>query len=484
MLREIGSFWSQLYAGRDLVLSYVAATLENYKQVFADLVEAGDTLSRQKIPVKHVQNWLPNTFLASQRNNTVVSLPRFDAAGEAFDGSPQLFFDTQANRTNFTYPWPADQDCWILTNQIKNPSVILFKNIDYTLDLDAGAITFLADPFANSLFPQTTLFAEGLPSDISITLWQFKTQVDTQLVQTYFAYLVDMYGPSTQNFKNAVNAVLDAVNSCTSLLSVLRLISAVTDIPIVKTDGETIVDIGGDPQGQLVITDKNIYRFANSATITTTIGSVHQAGDVLTDSFEYIDFKQGQVPVDLPMLAVGKEFLASGYAGELLFLNQPEPTTVSEVDGHPFVSFPLLGQPADIALFWDTVFANGQATPPDLYTLLQRAFAGVPATVNPLLFLAQNLFRDNVVVLRLQVADYGANALDISLGPLLRKILPPRMGVIILLELQLPPISVTMGNVQDTPGTLFDGMDPLSTSAGSTVTSYFINRYVADICGN
>ena len=86
----------------------------------------------------------------------------------------------------------------------------------------------------------------------------------------------------------------------------------------------------------------------------------------------------------------------------------------------------------------------------------------LPATINPLQFLVENVLRNNVTVVRVRVSDLGRNALGLHVARFFYKVIPPHTAVIFVVEVapdaeEINPID----NVEEQLGT-FQGMTPLS----------------------
>jgi hypothetical protein len=453
----LGSLWHRLYDGRDFILDKVQGVGELYTQLLSDLQETAAAVSRQTVPVFHRENWHFLTLKQSELNNNQAALWRLDR-GEQLDQG--LKFDS-ALGIDYTFDLPENlRDVNLIMNRLTDPSVVLHKNMDFQLDLEAGGIVFRENPFENADIPQTPIFVNGEITDYQITLALFRGQFDTQQIYTQFGYVLDLYRPSSAEYRSLVNAVFDAVTGCTAKQQLEDLVSLMADIPLVREAEETVEQITTDANFTWVITDKNAYAFSTAATVTVAVTDVVRAGDTLTTGIEKIEFRHGELNSAIRCLVLGKGFLAPGFVGELIFVNSEQPITIE--DDH--VSFPIGGFPGDVARFWELVRAQELARDQLLYDLL-RAQGNLPTTVNPAKFLVANVLRNNCVAYRLAVSDFGAKPIDHNPEDLLRRIVPPRSAVMLLFELS--PLSQSV-NITDAAVTPFDMTYVLRQNVGSS----------------
>ena len=91
LLSALGSFWTELYGGKDQVFSYVLGKAQVEWQTQLDLLELLAALSRYTVPLYHRDNWYCLALRASQRNTPGSSLAHFGDGSRYDDG--QLRFD-------------------------------------------------------------------------------------------------------------------------------------------------------------------------------------------------------------------------------------------------------------------------------------------------------------------------------------------------------------------------------------------------------
>jgi hypothetical protein len=195
---------------------------------------------------------------------------------------------------------------------------------------------------------------------------------------------------------------------------------------------------------------------------------------------------------ELTALALDSGFLAACFYGDLTFENKRVPLTVNTAHrtGYTYVSFPVSGHPADAKHFFDEIHDRGIALAEKekddclpahkkLGTLAHildfRKYAetepkaqNLPTHINPLKFLIENVLRNNVFVVRIEVAALGQNRLGLYNIRHIRQLLPPQTAMIVLFDLQVKTDSVggTARIVDEY--SMFTGMEPVSDTASKT----------------
>jgi hypothetical protein len=248
--------------------------------------------------------------------------------------------------------------------------------------------------------------------------------------------------PSSQNYKDLVVPILDAVSGATSYDDIARAVSAVVDIPIVKSDDEVVEAIQVDSHGLMIATDKFVYRFKSSATPIVVIGDTVNQDDSLVDAFYIFEPNRGGTP-DIAAVTLSPSFLLDpALPGPVTFSNAVTPLVViPNVFGYTKLTWVLGGLPADVTAFFDLLHSKGIAAGKTLAMCMdsrpqpqptQPAAANLPATINPLAFLFQNALRNNAFVVRLKSSDFGPNALSLDMLDYLRQIMPPHVVMVVV----------------------------------------------------
>jgi hypothetical protein len=323
--------------------------------------------------------------------------------------------------------------------------------------INNGRLIFFNDPFVDPRFVTSPVLDDtGAVIDNQLTVWLFRPAVDQEHIWTHFGYIMGIRLPSSQEYKDLVNALLDAITGCTATEQLNGMLAAVTDCAFARGN-ETVEEIVNGPE-LLVITDGWVYRYPPTCTPVVAPGDQLIAGDSLVDTVEIHYLNHGTVPDWLDALSIGEGLLLPGYLSELTFGNGDTPLIVEPyVDGFTKVSWALGGFPADVTEFWDNTHSRGVATGTTLAHLLdlrespvgEPTAASLPATINPLLFLAANYLRHNALLVRIRAGGFGPAALGLDQLRHLRRIIPPHEAILIVIEMPIVEDSATVDLVAE-----------------------------------
>jgi hypothetical protein len=257
---------------------------------------------------------------------------------------------------------------------------------------------------------------------------------------------------------------------------------------------ETVEITQRDAHGTLIITDKNVYRFAEDAVPVVAVGDVLEAGAPLVDTLTIVELSRGTVPPSVAALALDNGYLAACFYGDLIFENKDVPLEVIEDHplGYTYVKFGLGGFPADVEKFFDELHDRGiddalrpvdSCAPPrrrgTLAHFLDRraqpsgepTAENLPATINPLQFIVANILRNNVFLVQIKGGRLGQNPVGLYNIRHLRQLLPPHAAMIVIYEMgaQRDTLDGTQNLAENL--TSFTGMEPKSDA----VTEELVN---------
>lgn len=450
LLGVAGSFWAETYAGSDLVESLAHAKARQQAKAHADLLDLAACLSRLKTPVLHREEWTPLVLRESDLN--APNLPKFDGTHTFLDG---LTFGQPVESALFAWPLPPGlATAAVVANQITDGTVTYVRGVDFTAA--DGAVRFRTNPFADPAVRVTDVFSGGTIVDREARLWAYAADADRRTVHLQYGYAIGLQTPSTARGRDAVNAAYDGLVLGTTARAVEEFVSALCDLPIAVAD-ETVLYVAEDNLRKWVVTAGNAYGVPRAANLTAAAGDVLRAGQSVCDALTFHDLNRGEVPAGLTALSLGRGLLAAGFFRELVFHDADAELLVEEdVDGYTKVAFSLGGWPVDVAKFWADVHAAGVAAGDTLAMRLdlranktgQPTSANLPATVNPLRFLVENVFRGNAFVVTVRPAAFGRDAVGLSAAWFLRKLVPPQTACILVVRLDAGGDVVTM----DGPG--------------------------------
>lgn len=440
----LGNFWTEIFGDSEFVYDLLRAFAAQERQLEQTSGELYDSIGRATCPVYHKDLWL------SLELNESEGLPAsfLDYGGGAVYGaqpatSLTYAYGTPADATK-EFPAPAGlKAVYLITDAPSLPAVCLTSGVDFFLDADRGKLVFLADPFADSrLVP---FFGDDGVRRLRLSL--FMAESDLNYVPLLYGSVLGLRGTSSNTYKALVNASLDAVATGSSASLAAAVIEAASGVRL-AVSAETVEAVTTDASGLLIVTDKEVYRFAASATPLVAVGARVVAGDPLVDAVVLFEPNSGVIPAGLSSLAVSKGLL--GTQGELVFQDAELPLTVTTgVSGKTKVTFSLGGFQADVDAFFTEAHARGVTAGKTLANYLdlrpqpqatEPTALNLPATLNPLRFLFTNFLRYGclVVLIRPHSLDPEAGA-GLDKLSALRRVLPPHATALIVFL--LPDVS-------------------------------------------
>lgn len=363
MIAALGSFWARTYTGIDQIHSYATATAELVAQSHLNVLELAASLSRFHIPVFHTENWLPIPLRRSQQNTKASTAFKFDRTANKFNGSAT--FNSTINTDTFAYTVNKNlASVYQIFDKLMSPTITLSKNANFIIDAENNALVFADDPFANPAFLRRGIYDDGRLVDEEIMLWGFKAKLDYNYIFEQFSYAIGVHLRSSENAKQFMNAVFSALlDGGTTANTLTQALSAICDVAVVKEPEEIVELITLDAHGLLIATNKNAYRFADTATPIVEVGQTLRANDNLVQTFEVVEFNTGVVPSSVSALALDRGFVSACFYGDLIFENVDVPLEVIEnhPSGYTFVRFKVSGFPEDVDLFFEELHQRGVA---------------------------------------------------------------------------------------------------------------------------
>jgi hypothetical protein len=450
LLSLLGSFWSDCYQGVDQVMGHCASTGEIAYQANIDLGETINSVGRPTVPVHHTEQWYVYYLLESLKG---VAPIRYGSPGAGNFGGG-LVYGSIGGVPVYSWDSPvANVD--LIFNRIYDPSATLTRGLDF--DIADGRLVFRTDPFDDPRFAVRTILDDaGDEVDRQLSLWLFRPAIDQEHIWTHFGYVMGIRLSSSQEYKDLVNALLDAITGCTATEQLNGMLAAVTGCAFAH--GDEVVEEIVTGRELLVITDSWAYRYPPVCAPVVAVGDQVIAGDSLVDTVETHYLNHGTVPAWLDSLSIGDGLLLPGYLSALTFGSTDTPLIVEpNVDGYTKVSWALGGFPADVTEFWDAAHHRGVASGMTLAHMLdmrtspvgEPTAASLPASINPLEFLAANYLRHNALLVRIRAGGFGPNALGLDQLRHLRRIVPPHEVVLIVIEMPVIEDSATVDLVAE-----------------------------------
>lgn len=454
-----GSTWTSAFQGSDQIDTLALSRGRVAFQQHLDLQEAINTVSRLTSPVFHLEQWYSLLLRESDLNSETVAVLRYGENGVY--GGPHKYGVPFSTR--FIFPLDSEiREVPYIFNRITEPSVTLIHGLDYSLDAIDQAIVFRENPFTNPLIPKRDVFERGEVVDRELILWLFRAQIERDHIYKHLGYVVGVRLPSSLPYRDYANAIWDGAVEGAASKQIEDAVAALTDTPITREATETIRHVLKDNRHLLVVTDKHVYRYPRGASAVVSVGDTVHAGDQLVDTVAFYEFRNGDVPADLLALELDAGFLTPGFLSGLTFENKEVPLVVDTSGMFTKVEFEIGGWPGDIEKFWDDFHERGIADPPTLAQLLDQrtnkmgepTAAALPSKINPLEFLAQNVLRNHVFVVKVKVSQLGEGALPFVNARHLHKLVPPHTEMILVAELAVDEEVITMEGpgTDDEPG--------------------------------
>lgn len=454
LLSLLGSFWAKVYDGRDVVRKMLEARAEVEQQNWLNLMEAVQAFSRYEVPIFHKKNWHLHV------------IKQGDWDGNVWDGPNDL---KQASA---------------IMNRLADPSIVLNDGLDYSVTLGSDGssrIEFNTDPFDNPLWGTRPVFTDGVQTDTELFLWIFRGDFDFKQVYNHWGYILSLALDSSEAYRDLLNAIFDALAGGTALEQVQLAYAAMTGLPLAQGN-ETVEQIVEDRRGRVVVTDVAAYRLPPDADVSVTVGEALVPGQSLTDGLAFAELNQGVTPSWVNALVLGRGMLVGKFYSDLVFANQDLAVTVtSDEDGYTRIEFPIGGFPMDVESFWEQVHQQGRDRGETLAEMLdtrtnteggQPESSNLPATINPVEFLIENVLRNNCLLVRVKMSALAPGAIGLHPARMLRKIVPPGTALLVLIEVSPKATSVTLNEAptEETPG----GVSVIGSFSGATTVNQTI----------
>jgi hypothetical protein len=509
MLQHLGTYWAVVFGGSRTVNQLMRAEALSQGQNYLNYLETVACLSRFTVPVFHTENWYQLTIRLSAVSGVAS---RYDPNDLVYGPQPGTTPDRPAGFIQ-TYggqdrPGIVELDLpdnlvsinFNIQNFVVKPTKIWTNGVDYSIV--AGRLTFRDNPFLDDAVPKRDIFnADGVKVDEEIALWVYKGEFDLNYVYIQFGYALGLQLGSSQFYKDILNAFWDMhlLGPAVNLLEIL--LAAMAGTALVVNPVETVEVIWRDNEDTLVITDSTVYQFTPASNISVSVGQKVFAGDPLTDAVRVTELSGAGADLSsqtFPALSLSAQFLSGHYLSDLTFRNSSVALDYLGINaaGKAVVQFEVSGFPGDVEAFWGRVQANGEM--PHQRTLAelldtranpvgQPGPLNLPATVNPLRFVLDNLLRNNLFVIRVNRGGFDPGAPGIEMMRLLREVMPPHVNYVVLINIDTLADDFDLGQAGGTDeggatdaavgffgptGSLLDTAYEVHSSPGGPVLTY------------
>ena len=319
----------------------------------------------------------------------------FVAYGEGYiyDPVPQIFYGQSGPVTRWVYPVSDDiVSVDAFTDAIVDSSYWAATS-SAVIDRRRSEIQFLYNPFTS--VAAKTAAGNGRRY---IVLWARNLVIDLKVPFDQVGWVVQYQANNSEHYRRSLKQLWKLVLNGPSLKTYLAGINAALGLPLAEAGG-TVRAIQSDGGQRLVITDTEVYRGALSWPLSYLQGDQLQPDAPIFEvvkPFEYEALLTASA-ADVPGLLLNVP-LSTGTTAQLGFKN--EILAWDFQVGRPSEwRFPISGSPADVEQFWIDSDAYAVANGINLQVLF-----GLPAAVNPMKMVVEQLLKSKVVVFRVHLA--------------------------------------------------------------------------------
>lgn len=547
LLSLLGTFWTRVYEGSDQVLSYTSATALNALQTHRDVLALAASMSRYNVPLFHEKNVFPLIFRRSTlnaKNPKVFDLQDAFSGGQRFDRTnnneqnyalplPNDLSHVGQIFNRLTFPsvalladvdYKIDQVHRLIIfrqNPFENNRV--FKRTVGDADEEIVLWGFHGQFDYARVFNQFA-YALGIKLRTSAAYKEFTNALFSGLLNG---------GLTTRDLDVALAAicgtplVIEHEEEVVVIENDARGLFIATDAHVYRfADTATpIVQIGqrvrrGEQLVSGFIVDElfvgNTYLKNTSETIVccpaaSVLLSTDSFEELTTELDESILLSPGNFACTpkrpaLAMLALDNGFLPPCFFDNLVFENKDVPLEINTAhdSGYTYVKFNVGGYPADVQRFFDEIHARGvaEANKPANQCLPEQKNgtlahyldrrerimteptpATLPATINPMKFLIENVLRNNVFIVKINVSALGQNRLGLYNIRHLRSVLPPQTAALFIFELDPKTDRIPAATYMDENVGVFTGAEPIADNCGEFVTDLGVTlRLISGTC--
>ena len=292
ILGLLGALWTKNYVKNDACRTTVEVNLDLLEQAKLDLAEAIECTDRHTVPLYHTELWYPITLRDGDKRATD-------------DG--RTFYTVARDLVKLP----------LLLNRITSPSLVWHHGIDFELhEFETNSLTFKNDPFEEELIP-----AGGELGSRELTLWGYDAKFDRQWLYEHFGIIIDLKMPSSQHYKDILNALYDLMASGVTFGAFETLLNVLLGVPTARSAGEALEGLYFDARGPFVATDGNIYRIPEDASDRVLGGRTLRKGEPLYKEAKILvdDVSQGRkVIVRAPKEKLDEDLLRQALPPEVL----------------------------------------------------------------------------------------------------------------------------------------------------------------------
>jgi hypothetical protein len=353
----LSSFWREEFKDKHALKNFYDGIIEAIAQLNQNKQELSDLISPESTPVFHLERWYALTIKESEVNTGESSLLRYEPDNAIYDGTYSYGIPT-AQENLFVIDIPEDLvGCkTYICDQIRNPSILWFSNIAFTIEKSLSALIFKENPFL--YFPiRNIVDASGNIVDREITLWMHNTLWDQKSLYNFWGSVVNIDGVSSEYYKEFLSAYFTMITKGPNIFALSQALSGISGVCCAKEE-ETVKAIYSSDQ-IYIITDLYEYSAPLGSDILVAIDQTLTPGQNLFDVWKIVD--SWEDISELSGITIPSDYI-SGISSSLTFPNEEVEVEWHgfDGDGKAIATFRVDGDDADITTFWDTALAEGK----------------------------------------------------------------------------------------------------------------------------
>ena len=411
-----GSYWIEVYEGKDQVEDLVDARNTLWQALFSTWREAEKSKSRFSISPFKVKTWSYFPILKSKG----ISVEGVFGGGGAYGGQGLVYGQTSGASWTLTDNLSGVSQIY---NRTSGPSASLYEGLDFTIDSVANRIVFKANPFSDGRFAIKDVIDSSGNSDTELALWLHNAKFDLKSIQQIYGLPIGVDGNSGEDYKQLINNIYDCLILGMSAGRLANILGHSLQAPVAKTSEvvERIHNVGR----KVLITDKNVYFLSPKSSASVSVGDEVIAGTSLSTGLRIQELRSGSDISGINAITLGSGFISNQFAHDLTFTNSTVPTNITTRDDITELSFEVGGHPFDVEHFWDVVHRNGIAQGKTIAQGLDLRAVKVgepeaeslPTSINPLQFLIDEVIPGGITLVTVRAEEVSKKIPRLDIVP-------------------------------------------------------------------
>jgi hypothetical protein len=439
-LEALGSFWTTIFGQKDFIKTIINANELNLSNEYLKFCEIILGESIEDIPVFNRENWVNLTFLESELNSDISNAILYGDEGVkyglefAYGGR---WPDTDAS---FTLPSNVIEIGEFLCNKVYDPSLVLNKNKDFFTK--NGVIHFKLNPFDNTLVPIRDIVNEdGEISDREISLWAPIVIFDKEYLWRRYGVLAGVFKKSSEEYKSLLWNIFAIFFNGPKKRFIEGYLNQIFNLPVIKTDNETINYIVKESTKAIVYTNINTYEISplSGLRVDLKVGDILRQFAPLSNALELLqETTHPNWWKNRGYFTIPERLLDEGYLSPVVIPN--ETVEIENKIGAQAV-MPLSG-----------TFTEEREAEIKGYTIhigMGVAIGAPTTTVNTLDFFVGQI-KDNIFGVKVDPTKINVPAISDDLFKIFNRVIPIGSSYIILLEIETLEDTYLTDDIVDT----------------------------------